>query len=145
MNEEQNEFECPLHFCLTCHHEFLKDGLERYVNKRLVTCCKCASAYHAFNPCIPAGSIHEDAHRILCPDCSCKVQNFKNKKIKTSQKVKNVSWCFACNEGGLLICCESCPAARHSACIAKEENRNPGKFYYCPECRNRNQFYYGDL
>lgn len=111
LNEEQKKFKCPLHFCLTCYNEHLEDCVIRTVKKPLLTCIKCPTAYHYLNECIAAGSYFVDSDHIVCPEHVEKTEIKKNGKT-TSQHV-NVNWCFYCNAGGELICCEKCPAARH--------------------------------
>lgn len=60
-----------------------------------------------------------------------------------NEKHINVSWCFSCNEGGNLICCESCPAAFHSECIDNPPKND--EQYFCYDCQSRKQLHYGDI
>ena len=58
----------------------------------------------------------------------------------------NVSWCFSCNFGGNLVCCELCPAARHLNCIIEDEGKAPDdEGYICSDCRARKQLHYNDM
>ena len=36
LNQEQKQFKCPLHFCLTCYNEHLEDSIQRTVKKKLL-------------------------------------------------------------------------------------------------------------
>lgn len=122
LNEEQNKFKCPLHICLTCYNEHLEDCVVRTVKKKLLNCIKCPTSYHHLDSCIAAGSIVVDPDHLICPEHDDDVQNENPRKKKKHAKkhVKkhvNVSWCFSCNFGGDLICCERCPTSKHLSMI----------------------------
>lgn len=44
--------------------------------------------------------------------------------------------CFACSEGGTLLCCDSCPQAWHARCAgyAREEDVPDEGDWFCPSC-----------
>lgn len=46
---------------------------------------------------------------------------------------ENDEYCHACGLGGDLVCCESCPATFHAACMGME--RLPEGDWHCPSCR----------
>lgn len=49
----------------------------------------------------------------------------------------NFDACDICGLGGLLICCEACPSAFHSACLgdrAPPEDDEEDKAWFCPPC-----------
>ena len=143
VNQKENKLKCPLHFCLTCFNEHLEDCVVRTVKKKLVTCIKCPTAYHVLNECIAAGSYYLDGSSyFICPEHPEKAKDKRGKPVKP----QNVSWCFSCNYGGDLICCEKCPTAKHHGCIIADENEEPGEDgYYCSDCKGRNQLHYGDI
>ncbi|RWS26986.1 histone-lysine N-methyltransferase NSD2-like protein [Leptotrombidium deliense] len=135
LNGESNEFICPLHFCLTCYVEHQDDRVYRSVKKRLVKCLKCPTSYHFLDHCIAAGSVTISNSYIICPEHQ-EVKKGKN------EKHINVTWCFSCNTGGSLVCCERCPSAFHSNCL---ENEPSEASFYCSDCSTRKQLHYGDI
>ncbi|KAG9508693.1 Histone-lysine N-methyltransferase NSD2, partial [Fragariocoptes setiger] len=129
-------FTCPLHYCLSCYTDNPYPRDVNYIKpskRQLVKCLCCPTAFHNSESCIAAGTISFTSSYVLCPAH----RNTKN------EKHLNVSWCFSCNEGGKLVCCESCPAAFHVDCLdpplASEDQ------YFCFDCLRRKQLHYGDV
>eukprot|EP00887_Chlorella_sp_A99_P004963 scaffold4.g4963.t1 len=46
---------------------------------------------------------------------------------------ENDEFCYLCGLGGDLLCCETCPATYHTACMGLEEP--PEGDWYCPTCK----------
>ena len=127
---------------MTCFNEHLEDSVLRTVKKKLVTCIKCPTAYHMMNECIAAGSYYLGSSHFVCPEHPEKAKDKRGKPAKPM----NVSWCFSCNFGGDLICCEKCPTAKHLKCIVEDERKEPEEDgYFCSDCSTRNQLHYGDI
>jgi len=66
---------------------------------RMYRCVRCPTAYHANDLCIAAGSIHLTGLDIICsrhfaPDVRA------NRRYHSRV---NVSWCFICSEGLMLL------------------------------------------
>lgn len=133
IKDENNEgFTCPLHFCLTCYVEHQDDQCHGFMKKRLLRCLKCPTAYHLTDACLAAGSISLSFSYIICPE---------HIPSRASKHV-TVNWCFSCNQGGSLICCERCPAAFHQACL---ETPLPEGSFFCGDCLVRKQLHYNDI
>ena len=66
---------------------------------RLYRCVRCPTAYHVGDFCIAAGSVHLGGYHILC---SSHFQPVKNHKHHLRI---NVSWCFSCSKGELVVNC----------------------------------------
>lgn len=129
-------FTCPMHYCLTCYTD---QPYPRDINclkpskRQLLKCLSCPTAFHNDDACTAAGTVVLAGNYVMCP---------AHRSTKNEKHI-NVSWCFSCNEGGNLICCESCPAAFHAECID-----NPPKSdeqYFCYDCQSRKQLHYGDI
>ncbi|RWS12499.1 histone-lysine N-methyltransferase NSD2-like isoform X2 [Dinothrombium tinctorium] len=120
--------------CAKCNEE-VKDAI----------CCTgpCLQAFHKEclslkeneNSYTSAGSVTISSSYIICPE------HQEAKKGKNEKHI-NVTWCFSCNTGGSLICCERCPAAFHSSCLDTEP---PESSFYCSDCVSRKQLHYGDI
>lgn len=128
----ESSFTCPLHFCLTCFNDHDEDNVYRSVKNRLLQCVKCPTAYHFLDDCLAAGSA------VIIPKMFIECPEHLSRK---SFKVINVSYCFACLEGGNIICCESCPAAFHETCL---DFKVPSGPFYCGACMKRKQVVYGE-
>lgn len=132
----EKTFTCPMHYCLTCYTD---QPYPRDINclkpskRQLIKCLSCPTAFHNDDNCTAAGTVLLAGSYVMCP----------SHRSTKNEKHLNVSWCFSCNEGGNLICCESCPAAFHGDCID-----NPPKSdeqYFCYDCQSRKQLHYGDV
>lgn len=129
-------FTCPMHHCLTCYTDqpFPRDiNCLKPSKRQLLKCLSCPTAFHNDDACTAAGTVLLAGSYVMCP---------AHRSTKNEKHI-NVSWCFSCNEGGNLICCELCPAAFHAECID-----NPPKSdeqYFCYDCQNRKQLHYGDI
>jgi len=49
----------------------------------------------------------------------------------------NADSCTFCNEGGRLICCDSCENSYHLECLIPPLKRVPTGHWYCIECTNK--------
>lgn len=129
-------FTCPMHYCLTCYTD---QPYPRDINclkpskRQLMKCLSCPTAFHNDDACTAAGTVVLAGNYVLCP----------SHRASKNEKHINVSWCFSCNEGGNLICCESCPAAFHADCIDNPPKND--EQYYCYDCSSRKQLHYGDI
>lgn len=133
---ENKSFTCPLHVCESCCAEQSKKE-KLLKGARLYKCVRCPTAYHVGEFCIGAGSINLPGYNIVCP------KHFKRSKTnKAVHSHVNVSWCFSCNNGGSLICCESCPAAFHAECVKIKSTEGS---FYCAECAAGKRPLYGDI
>lgn len=54
----------------------------------------------------------------------------------------NISWCFICNMGGSLICCDWCPSSFHLDCL---NIKPPEGSYICEECESGRFPLYGEV
>ena len=124
-------FICPLHNCNVC-------GTSKSANsKRRLTCCtRCPVAYHS-GTCIVAGSLPINSQYLVCK------RHFMADPKKAHHSHVNVNWCFVCSIGGILICCESCPAAFHAECI--EETGIPEGRFFCRDCKDGKELLYGEI
>ena len=43
-------------------------------------------------------------------------------------------FCKVCNDGGELLCCDSCPAAYHTFCLNPPLKDVPEEEWMCPRC-----------
>ncbi|KAK6622259.1 hypothetical protein RUM44_002066 [Polyplax serrata] len=123
---------CPLHVCHTCASDNPADCNTKYVCERLVKCLKCPSAYHGGNYCVPAGSTILSTSQIICGK-----HGDPDKKSHV-----NISWCFICNMGGSLICCDWCPSSFHLDCL---NIKPPEGSYICEECESGRFPLYGEV
>lgn len=127
-------FVCPLHQCATCAIESSKKT--KAGKGRLLRCVRCPTAYHTGDFCIAAGSENLPGNNIVCS------KHFQPNRTQKYHTHINVSWCFVCNLGGSLICCDSCPASFHAECL----NINPPEGnWYCNDCAMGKQPLYGDI
>lgn len=127
---------CPLHYCLTCYTDqpYPRDvDCLKPSKRQLIKCLCCPTAFHNDDACTAAGTVSLAGSYVQCP---------AHRSTK-NEKHLNVSWCFSCNEGGNLICCESCPAAFHADCIDNPPQND--EQYFCYDCQNRKQLHYGDI
>lgn len=46
----------------------------------------------------------------------------------------NTTWCFLCNQGGHLICCETCPTSVHPECMPV--NLTEDDKFICEDCES---------
>ena len=124
-------FICPLHHCNVC-------GTSKSTSsKRRLTCCtRCPVAYHSAT-CIVAGSMPITSQYLVCN------RHFMADPKKAHHSHVNVNWCFVCSIGGILICCESCPAAFHAECI--EETGIPEGRFFCRDCKDGKELLYGEI
>ncbi|GLU04971.1 hypothetical protein SLE2022_220970 [Rubroshorea leprosula] len=64
------------------------------------------------------------------------------------QKVDNISKrpigddgnffvCVICNNEGLLLCCDKCPATYHLYCLSPPLEKAPDGDWYCPNCSHK--------
>ncbi|XP_052771657.1 histone-lysine N-methyltransferase NSD2-like isoform X2 [Mya arenaria] len=126
---------CPLHLCHTCFANNLK-GTAAKSNGRLLRCVRCPTAYHVGDFCIAAGSINLTGFNIVC------AKHFQPVASMKHHTHVNVGWCFSCNKGGTLLCCESCPAAYHAECLNIDF---PTGSWYCNDCARGKRPLYGDI
>ncbi|XP_036295984.1 histone-lysine N-methyltransferase, H3 lysine-36 specific [Pipistrellus kuhlii] len=117
-------FRCSMHSCITCHAA--NPASSSASDGHLMRCVRCPVAYHAKDLCLAAGSKILTPNSIICPN------HFIPKEGCKDHKQVNVRWCFACSEGGNLLCCESCPASFHLKCAGIEF---PEGKWYCNDCR----------
>lgn len=131
---ENSKLTCSLHNCGTCTKE--KDNANTS-KKRLLRCVRCPIAYHATG-CLVAGCMQLTNTLMVCN------KHFVPHKNKPHHTHYNVSWCFVCSTGGMLVCCDSCPAAFHPGCV-EELNGVPDEAWQCDSCREGRKPLYGDL
>lgn len=135
--KSEKSFTCPMHYCLTCYTD---QPYPRDINclkpskRQLIKCLSCPTAFHNDDACTAAGTILLSGSYVVCP---------AHRSTKNDKHV-NVSWCFSCNEGGNLTCCESCPAAFHDECIDNPP-KTEDEQYFCYSCQSRKQLHYGDV
>ncbi|KAI5475975.1 hypothetical protein MNV49_000534 [Pseudohyphozyma bogoriensis] len=43
-------------------------------------------------------------------------------KKRSSKKFGHESWCMSCQDGGTLLCCETCPRVAHKECVGFEDS-----------------------
>lgn len=135
--KSETSFTCPLHYCLSCYTD---QPNARDVNcikpskRQLVRCLSCPTAFHNDRSCIAAGTVDMPSSYVFCPA----------HRETRHEKHLNVSWCFSCNEGGKLICCESCPSAFHSDCLEPPPTGEIEQFF-CYDCQRRKHLHYGDV
>lgn len=130
-------FTCPMHYCLTCYTDqpYPRDiNCLKPTKRQLMKCLGCPTAFHNDDACTAAGTVILSGNHVMCPA----------HRVSKNEKHVNVSWCFSCNDGGNLICCESCPAAFHADCIDNPPKTNDEQ-YFCYDCQSRKQLHYGDV
>ena len=101
-----------------------------------IGCVRCPNAYHLSDKCMPAGCAPFTRHHCICPEHINREEsandpvgiNFNECSIVRApfalssfydKCVTNVQ----CAQGGLLTCCNSCPAAVHPECLYLEMQR----------------------
>lgn len=57
-----------------------------------------------------------------------------SKALKMKQSDVNMEKCVLCGLGGVLMCCDSCPAAYHMRCTGEGGKGSDSKQWSCPEC-----------
>ena len=57
-----------------------------------------------------------------------------SKALKMKQSDVNMEKCVLCGLGGVLMCCDSCPAAYHMRCTGEGGRGSDTKQWSCPEC-----------
>ena len=125
---------CPLHNCGTCTNDKESSSTSK---KRLLRCVRCPTAYHA-SSCLVAGCVQLTSSLMVCN------RHFVPQKSKPHHSHYNVSWCFVCSTGGMLVCCDTCPAAFHPGCV-EDLNGVPDETWQCDSCREGKRPLYGDL
>lgn len=131
---ENNRLTCSLHSCGTCANDKESSSNSK---KRLLRCVRCPTAYHA-SGCLVAGCLQLTNTLMVCN------KHFVPHKSKPHHTHYNVSWCFVCSTGGMLVCCDSCPAAFHPGCV-EDLNGVPDEAWQCDSCREGKKPLYGDL
>ena len=131
---ENNRLICPLHSCGTCANDKENSSTSK---KRILRCVRCPTAYHA-SRCLVAGCVQLTNTLMVCH------KHFVPQKNKPHHTHYNVSWCFVCSTGGMLVCCDSCPAAFHPGCV-EDLNGVPDETWQCDSCREGRKPLYGDL
>ncbi|XP_014223771.1 histone-lysine N-methyltransferase NSD2-like isoform X1 [Trichogramma pretiosum] len=121
---------CPYHVCHTCVSDNPQNG-QRLSNEKIVRCVRCPSSYHTSISCLPAGSNILTGSHIVCP-----------KHYKSSQPPTNATWCFLCDRGGSLICCDTCPMSFHLECLGIDA---PDGDYICEDCETGRLPLYGEV
>ncbi len=53
---------------------------------------------------------------------------------RTSSSLPNHDWCDACNDGGSLLCCDSCPSSFHLICLNPPLTQVPVGDWFCNRC-----------
>ena len=130
---ENGRLLCSLHYCRICSSE--KKGIQ--LRGKLLRCIRCPTAYH-INTCFVAGCLQLTNQLMVCE------KHFVPDKNKKHHTHTNVSWCFICSSGGMLVCCESCPAAFHPECV--DLKGVPDGAWQCEGCRSgSNKPLYGDI
>ncbi|XP_076824009.1 uncharacterized protein LOC143470047 isoform X2 [Clavelina lepadiformis] len=134
-----NSTRCTLHNCATCISKSADEALPQGngARCRMFKCVRCPTAYHTGDDCIAAGSVILPGLNIICP------QHFEPMKSVPHHQPVHVSWCFICSKGGELICCDSCPAAFHPACVDMKDT--PDGEWFCRDCRHQRKILYGDI
>lgn len=127
---------CPLHCCATCTIDNPSSAKNSNRGK-LLRCIQCPTAYHVGEFCIAAGSEILPGYNILCS------KHFQPLPSQRHHSHVNLSWCFICNRGGSLLCCESCPAAFHAECLKMDHT--PEGSWYCHDCARGKRPLYGDI
>ena len=131
---ENNKLTCPLHSCGTCANDKENSSTSK---KRILRCVRCPTAYHA-SRCLVAGCVQLTNTLMVCH------KHFVPQKSKPHHTHYNVSWCFVCSTGGMLVCCDSCPAAFHPGCV-EDLDGVPDETWQCDSCREGKKPLYGDL
>ena len=131
---ENNKLTCSLHYCGTCTNDKENSNTSK---KRLLRCVRCPTAYHA-SGCLVAGCMQLTNTLMVCN------KHFVPHKSKPHHTHYNVSWCFVCSTGGMLVCCDTCPAAFHPGCV-EDLNGVPDEGWQCDSCREGKKPLYGDL
>ena len=136
---DDSTFKCPRHVCLEC---WLEDPQSpRCRSGKLVQCLKCPVAYHAGDFCVPAGSRDLGGSNIICAAHSRE----KKENSSSSTSHVNVGFCFACSDGGDLLCCDSCPAAFHKECLSNPVEPDSNANWFCDQCVVGKKPRYGEL
>lgn len=131
---DNNKLLCSLHSCGTCSNDKENSNVSK---KRLLRCVRCPTAYHTTS-CLVAGCIQLTSTLMVCN------KHFVARKNKPHHSHYNVSWCFVCSTGGMLVCCDTCPAAFHPGCV-EDLDGVPDEAWQCDSCREGRKPLYGDL
>lgn len=68
-----------------------------YASGKVIRCLRCPVAYHTGDLCIAAGSEMLTSTTMLCTN------HFNPKKGYRHRTHVNVSWCFICSNGEIII------------------------------------------
>ena len=131
---DNNKLICSLHSCGTCTNDKENSNVSK---KRLLRCVRCPTAYHTTS-CLVAGCMQLTSTQMVCN------KHFVARKNKPHHSHYNVSWCFVCSTGGMLVCCDTCPAAFHPGCV-EDLDGVPDEAWQCDSCREGRKPLYGDL
>ena len=131
---DNNKLICSLHSCGTCSNDKENSNVSK---KRLLRCVRCPTAYHTTS-CLVAGCMQLTSTQMVCN------KHFVARKNKPHHSHYNVSWCFVCSTGGMLVCCDTCPAAFHPGCV-EDLDGVPDEAWQCDSCREGRKPLYGDL
>ena len=125
------KFICPLHTCANCN-----EGPS--AGHPMVRCVRCPVVYH--EACLAAGVHCKDAARMVCT---------KHQGHKVTQSKNWSSICMICGEGGILLCCDTCPGAYHTECITGHAgflgSVEAGKEWSCQDCAGGTKPMPGDV
>lgn len=132
--DENDKLICPLHICASCAEG--NNRCPKALSGRFFTCIRCPVAYHVGDYCVAAGSATIGGCNIICSN------HFAPGKSRAHLTHVNVSWCFVCNRGGTLLCCDGCPAAFHADCLGIPF---PEGLWFCNDCRVGKKPLYGNL
>lgn len=123
---------CPSHLCQTCTSD---DPKRKFISlpKENIKCILCPSAYHKDSRCIPAGTEFLSQTQIICP-----------KHWVKQKHIAHNNWCFFCGDnGGEIVCCDTCPITVHKECLPIDVTID--ERYICEECESGRLPLYGEI
>ncbi|CAG9330261.1 unnamed protein product [Blepharisma stoltei] len=65
------------------------------------------------------------------------VKNVDVESSNSEEDIKHGDSCYFCDDGGRLICCETCPKVVHPECLGL--TKVPKEDWYCDECKYKQQ------
>lgn len=100
----------------------------------IMLCDTCPRAYHLV--CLDPDMEEAPEGTWSCPHCEAEgVPDQTETEPETkAEKAENEELCRACRDGGLLLCCDACPASYHAVCLNPPLAGDPPEEWYCPRC-----------
>eukprot|EP00358_Blepharisma_japonicum_P004436 CAMPEP_0202950360 /NCGR_PEP_ID=MMETSP1395-20130829/21758_1 /ASSEMBLY_ACC=CAM_ASM_000871 /TAXON_ID=5961 /ORGANISM="Blepharisma japonicum, Strain Stock R1072" /LENGTH=108 /DNA_ID=CAMNT_0049654755 /DNA_START=1968 /DNA_END=2290 /DNA_ORIENTATION=- len=86
----------------------------------------------------PKKKVMEEEKRVLRSEVKkIPIEISSSSSSSSDDDLKHEDNCYFCDDGGKLICCETCPKVVHPKCIGLK--KVPKEDWYCDECKYKQQ------